>query len=370
MDALALLCTLHADGPATLRNLRLAGCESIHGVESMAEERLSRLLGGPPAVARRFAREARHLRDRIGQALPDREEAVLDAPVPGTVAPEPWEGGLPFGAEVGVPTVDEEAQAQAPAGLEEARDPIAEVLEAWCQRDQEDASVGEAALEGTPQLVAAEGQEDEIPPRPVRARPEFEFGTAITAAFREIASAVAASGGETMAVTTLSGPPPGSIDGLDEHLSRSLAEAGIGSLADLAATDAFALSQALGIGFTRMQRFVLLARRATAEASKARLLEAIPETNFASALLEPAGIDPAKPGADARAAFGASEEPGTARPSTEKISPSERPGGSGPSILELEWNLELRPRPAPGSRSQSEGSARDPERESASGPFA
>ncbi len=29
MDTLALLCNLHADGPATLQRLRRAGCESL-----------------------------------------------------------------------------------------------------------------------------------------------------------------------------------------------------------------------------------------------------------------------------------------------------------------------------------------------------
>src|SRR5882672_3030438 len=86
MDAMALLCTLHADGPATLKNLRQAGCSSLEAVESMGEERLSKILGTPAAAARRFAREARHLKERLGLGILDREETSVDAAT-GSAAP-------------------------------------------------------------------------------------------------------------------------------------------------------------------------------------------------------------------------------------------------------------------------------------------
>src|SRR5258705_4438939 len=88
MDAMALLCMLHADGPATLRNLRQAGCSSLESVETMEEERLSKLLGSPPASARRFAREARHPREgpRAGVlgrgGSPGDAAAPMSAPLP------------------------------------------------------------------------------------------------------------------------------------------------------------------------------------------------------------------------------------------------------------------------------------------------
>ena len=41
MDAMALLCTLHADGPTTLRRLREAGCDSIERVLRLDPDRLA-----------------------------------------------------------------------------------------------------------------------------------------------------------------------------------------------------------------------------------------------------------------------------------------------------------------------------------------
>ncbi|MEO2236906.1 MAG: hypothetical protein ABGW95_01485, partial [Candidatus Poseidoniia archaeon] len=43
MDALALLCTLHADGPATLKRLRRAGCTSLERLDAFEPEELELL---------------------------------------------------------------------------------------------------------------------------------------------------------------------------------------------------------------------------------------------------------------------------------------------------------------------------------------
>src|SRR5258705_2559481 len=141
MDAMALLCMLHADGPATLRNLRQAGCSSLESVETMEEERLSKLLGSPPASARRFAREARHLRERLGQGILDREDSQGDALAPMS-APLP---------------------------------PSDDVVDDLVEDDGETAE-------------AEDG--DELSPRPARARPEFEFGTDLAAAVSAMRSSV------------------------------------------------------------------------------------------------------------------------------------------------------------------------------------
>jgi len=75
MDALALLCTLHADGPATLKRLRRAGCTSLERLDAFEPEELAGLLEVEPSVARRLRREARALIARSGGELLDREEA-------------------------------------------------------------------------------------------------------------------------------------------------------------------------------------------------------------------------------------------------------------------------------------------------------
>src|SRR5437762_13113342 len=68
MDVIALLCNLHADGPATLRVLRRAGLTTPARIEAEPDERLAEILGTSPAAARRFAREARLLAHRTGHA--------------------------------------------------------------------------------------------------------------------------------------------------------------------------------------------------------------------------------------------------------------------------------------------------------------
>ena len=50
MESLALLCTLHADGPTTLKRLRRAGCRSLLDLESFGSDQLAGLLEVTPAV--------------------------------------------------------------------------------------------------------------------------------------------------------------------------------------------------------------------------------------------------------------------------------------------------------------------------------
>jgi hypothetical protein len=79
MESLALLCTLHADGPTTLKRLRRSGCQSLQDLEAYRPETLATLLEVTPAVARRLGREARVLRERLDltgdSAVLEREEA-------------------------------------------------------------------------------------------------------------------------------------------------------------------------------------------------------------------------------------------------------------------------------------------------------
>jgi hypothetical protein len=74
MDAMALLCNMHADGPATIKLLRRAGLLSLSDVSRAPHERIADLLGVSPAYARRFAREARLLGERMGDGALDPEE--------------------------------------------------------------------------------------------------------------------------------------------------------------------------------------------------------------------------------------------------------------------------------------------------------
>lgn len=68
MNLLALLCNLYAEGPATLRVLRRAGIRTLPNVVATSDWALAELLGGSPAAARRFAREAARLAASAGEA--------------------------------------------------------------------------------------------------------------------------------------------------------------------------------------------------------------------------------------------------------------------------------------------------------------
>jgi chromosome partitioning protein len=74
MNAMALLCNLHAAGPVTLRRLRCAGLHSIAQLEDVSEEKLAEIMNGPVSLARRFVREARQLAGRLNA-----EEGVRDS---------------------------------------------------------------------------------------------------------------------------------------------------------------------------------------------------------------------------------------------------------------------------------------------------
>jgi hypothetical protein len=70
MDALALLCTIHADGPATLTRLRSAGIATLAQVAATDAVQLAALLRCAVAQARRFQREAGGLGERLESDTP------------------------------------------------------------------------------------------------------------------------------------------------------------------------------------------------------------------------------------------------------------------------------------------------------------
>ncbi|MCE9595670.1 MAG: hypothetical protein K8S98_15890 [Planctomycetes bacterium] len=85
MDALALLCNLYGDGPATLRRLREAGCTELVELERLTLDDLTTILGSSPVAARRFQNEATLLAARVVEITEARAEEVdvsIDVGVP------------------------------------------------------------------------------------------------------------------------------------------------------------------------------------------------------------------------------------------------------------------------------------------------
>ena len=69
MDTLALLCNLHADGPATLHKLRRSGCESIAALLLLDPPALASSLDWDERLAERFLREAGLLAQRLDEEV-------------------------------------------------------------------------------------------------------------------------------------------------------------------------------------------------------------------------------------------------------------------------------------------------------------
>lgn len=90
MDGLALLCNLFADGPVTLKRLRLAGVSSLGALERAAPARLAEWLHASVPQAQAFGEEARKLVRRLAEENPRHEHLgpatrarfVVPAPAP------------------------------------------------------------------------------------------------------------------------------------------------------------------------------------------------------------------------------------------------------------------------------------------------
>ncbi|MAF64378.1 MAG: hypothetical protein CMJ84_01790 [Planctomycetes bacterium] len=234
MDAMALLCTLHADGPASLRRLREAGCASFDDLASLEPERAAQILAVSPSAARRLLRMAEGLRERVGDEFLEREEVLHPAAAAGGPA-EVAAGTAPADAGCDGAMVEEamglsDSPAStfavpvltAPPAAEDDRALVERVLERWRERDA-----------GAP-------------------APEGAVADAFAAAF-EPASDLC----------------PGVIDGLDEAQRGVLLEAGYSTLSDVAEGDATEVARTCGIGYSQVRRIQFLARRALSSREEA-----------------------------------------------------------------------------------------------------
>lgn len=85
MDALALFCNLHGNGPQTLAALREVGCQRLQDIKTLDAETLGTILGRDVSGVTRFVRESDVLALRVeGEAAP---ELVPQAP-PSVPQPE------------------------------------------------------------------------------------------------------------------------------------------------------------------------------------------------------------------------------------------------------------------------------------------
>ena len=209
MDALALLCTLHADGPATWRRLRESDCHALSDLARLQPAELAEILGGTLASAKRFLREARHLEERVGGNWLEHEEQ----------RPVPAAGAGPAASQA----ADGARAETLPARDQQILD---EVLRAWRDEDERESGADEedscAAQPEAPTALAATPHEDEL--------------------------------------------VPGALEGLDAAACERLRGAGVRTSEELLAAELGELALRAGLGFSRLYRWrALAARRRRAE---------------------------------------------------------------------------------------------------------
>lgn len=217
MDRLALLCTLHADGPKTLRRLREAGCPDLGQLAGLGAERVARVLGLTPAAARRFLREAELLGTRLDGPL-EREEVLY----PPSAEPAPAAASEAREVER-VPRAAAALPRRSGLDLRD-RALLDKVIDRWRHEEVpgDDAPAEELAAPAPP-------------PEP------------------RVASL-----------------RPGELAGLDAAACAALAACGVATLAELRARPVDELAAQSGLGFTRVRTLQFLAARALGAAPTTR----------------------------------------------------------------------------------------------------
>ena len=222
MDTLALLCTLHADGPASIQRLRTADLGSIDDVLGCSVETTAEVLGLSMAQGRRFHREARMLAMRTqGEGL-DREESMC----PGGVAAELVAAQAVMKSVPVTSTCAEPVESAQGTSKPDIAAILAPVLERWN---------GAEASEGDAPAESAEG--------------------------------AGAMNAESSASTSSASVE--SLDGVDGELSKALVAAGYGTLEAIDGVEPLALSRAINRPYSEACRVLFLAKRAQASCSGA-----------------------------------------------------------------------------------------------------
>ena len=254
MDALALLCTLHADGPATLKRLRARGYSDLVTLIQRSASDLSVDLDVEPAFARRLLREAKLLAVRVGAEGLEAEEA------PPIVTPR---------ESVDLAPVDAEAVASVPRSIPIVA-PVAGDMAS--ELNESDRSLVE-------RIVAAPKMEEPFaaavtPPAaaPAQVFAEEPEALAPEALAPEVLEPHVEPEAEPVAVepVEICSLEAAALPGLDADLIFDLKASGISTIEELAQADSLQLTRALGVTFAQARRLGFLARRSAAALSAAQ----------------------------------------------------------------------------------------------------
>lgn len=227
MDTLALLCTMHADGPASIQRLRAADLASIDDVLGCSVETTAEVLGLSMAQGRRFHREARMLAMRTqGEGL-DREESMY----PGGVAAE---------------LAAAQAVMQSVAATAKSVEPMSSTQDF---RDSQKSKPDIAAILAP---VLKRWEKDDVSEREAQQEAMGGAGAMNTASSAPTSSISVAS-----------------LDGVDGELSKALIAAGYGTLEAINGVEPLALSRAINRPYSEACRVLFLAKRAQASSPAA-----------------------------------------------------------------------------------------------------
>ncbi|MAB81436.1 MAG: hypothetical protein CMJ89_19015 [Planctomycetes bacterium] len=249
MDTLALLCNLHADGPATLQRLRHEACESLGTLLLWEAPELSECLDWEEHICERFLREAASLAERLDEPVV-REEFEEE---------EDFEDGEDFvaGESDGDSAVEKgewvEVGASDSSHFEDEADEDFEEEDMYAETEKPALGLDAGSSEAVKEVLGAWRKLDLIDPPPGPDESSLETPEKETQLRDYVVEPSRGTPNRPLARVELAG--------LDERMIRRLAGMGIHSLGGLVETATTPLSRRLGLPFTRLRRLQFLARK-------------------------------------------------------------------------------------------------------------
>ncbi len=281
MDALALLCTLHADGPTTLKRLRELDCSALRGLYSLDLASLAWALESEQGSARRFLQEGLILLERIESEEFESGESpqsqVQPAPAPSRRF-EPEQAGsdvarsnssiLPLGfvhaaAVNSEPKESRQVHRAGPGTTRSSGRPAGYAAGAQAPKSRpadlprDLAAPVSDSLEtpqpALPQVPAPSPPSDSVP----ATRPTLHQPQSVLAHARQDAAPKELESRARLDPNLREGL----IEGLDHEACRALASAGVVTLVELADCANLQLARRLGLPFAKLLELELLAQR-------------------------------------------------------------------------------------------------------------
>jgi len=266
MDNLALLCNLHADGPATLQRLRRLGCESILSLLELEAADLAARLDWNERSAARFLREAGLLSERLDEGGPrsEPESSFRSTGLLEIDEREAW--AAPVAEEQTEEELEEEEETEdletlgelEDAELEEEADELeeaAEFLEEEDELEEEEELEESEPLDPAAELVAPAGQGTAALQEILGAWRELDRVSPPSGALEYVLPSPEAESRPDLSLAEAR------LEGLDAEGLERLARQGVHTLRGLLALGDLELARRLALGYSRVKHLLFLAAR-------------------------------------------------------------------------------------------------------------